>query len=537
MRAGICLGILVVFVSCAVLDAAEEAVKNSRIESIGMFKNGLAVVRRTVEIDGPGTYRIEDVPMPVHGTFSIGSSVPVAVRSTLRETDVPLRERAGVNFQQELVGKTVTVHLRDSETPVKGRVVKMNAATANDAFSRRYEAPSYRPWGGMIESESVQQAEKFLVLETDGDRIYVDTSSIAQLRVSDAGETVRQRVPVLLFEVGGEKKPSAITISYLSKGIAWAPAYRVELVDDKQLKIEQTAIVKNELGGIEEAELVLISGFPAIEFSHVLSPLSPETSLASFFQQINNPPNRGQDSNVIMNQMAVVNVSANELDLSAIPAGEGADLHYESIGKRTLSMGDALSLSVTSGQAGYERIVEWVVADPRDVNGYRRSAENERQDDVWDAVRFKNPLSFAMTTGPAAIWSNGRFLGQHTSYWTNVGEQMTLHVTKALSIRTRAQEVEQNRDREITYIGGRQFRKAYVDGELVISNHRNEAVRVVIRRQFSGDLITADGEPKLTLRDEGVSSVNRRNELRWEVPLNGGESKTLKYSYSVLAAN
>ena len=41
----------------------------SRITSVGLFKNGLAVVKRTVKLPGPGTYRIDDVPQPVHGTF------------------------------------------------------------------------------------------------------------------------------------------------------------------------------------------------------------------------------------------------------------------------------------------------------------------------------------------------------------------------------------------------------------------------------------------------------------------------------------
>ena len=50
---------------------------SSTIQSIGLFKNGLAVVRRNVAVPGPGVYRIEDVPAPMHGTFFIESAATV----------------------------------------------------------------------------------------------------------------------------------------------------------------------------------------------------------------------------------------------------------------------------------------------------------------------------------------------------------------------------------------------------------------------------------------------------------------------------
>ena len=53
-------------------NAREQEVK-SRITSVGLFKNGLAVISRAVTVPASGTYRVEDVPEPVHGTFWIKS--------------------------------------------------------------------------------------------------------------------------------------------------------------------------------------------------------------------------------------------------------------------------------------------------------------------------------------------------------------------------------------------------------------------------------------------------------------------------------
>jgi hypothetical protein len=123
------------------------------------------------------------------------------------------------------------------------------------------------------------------------------------------------------------------------------------------------------------------------------------------------------------------------------------------------------------------------------------------------------------------------------TYWVNAGEETSVRVTKALSIRTRQTEREEEGQRDLVYIGGRSFRKVAVAGELAVNNHRKEEVKVVIRRCFSGELVSADGEPKKTLREEGVYSANARNELSWTVSLKPGEEKTLKYRYTVLVSH
>ena len=68
----------------------------------------------------------------------------------------------------------------------------------------------------------------------------------------------------------------------------------------------------------------------------------------------------------------------------------------------------------------------------------------------------------------------------------------------------------------------------------VISSKRRT---LVVRRRFSGELTSADADPKQTLREEGVYSVNKRNELVWAFPLKAGEEKTLKYKYTVLVSH
>jgi hypothetical protein len=239
-------------------------------------------------------------------------------------------------------------------------------------------------------------------------------------------------------------------------------------------------------------------------------------------------------------QLVTSNFAQGGSDTAATPSGEGPDIHYQPIGKRTMDEGDALALGVASARATYERIIEWIVPDTRDANGryvqdYERQKNPEKyQDAAWDALRFKNPLPFPMTTGAAMIAQNGCFLGERTSFWVDQGETTTLHITKALSVRTRSSESEEPDSRTVVYIGGDDYHQTTVKGELTVNNHRGEEVVLVVRRRFSGELIEADGEPKASLLEEGAWAVNQRNELTWTLSLKPGEERKLTYRYKVL---
>lgn len=521
----------------------QEKLANSRIVSVGLFKNGLAVVTREVEISKPGTYLVEDLPQPVHGTFWIESTAEVEARMTLRETERPIAATAPENMQQDWAGKEVLIRFRADIPLVSGKVMKLAPRNTEKTRDRTYRpANYYHP--GYITSTNPRPQQSYLILETDDGRVYLDISLIAYARIKNAKDTVLEKRPVLLLTVGEKKQPlERITLKYLTKGMAWAPSYRVDITDAEELTIEQKAVIKNELADMEDAELWLISGFPSVKFGHVTSPLSLQTTWTQFFNQLNTEPRRsGSCANVLMQQAIASNasVTSSSIDLSAIPANEGPDVHYQSIGKQTLAEGDSLMLSVASAKAEYERLVEWIVPDTRSANGQhigeweRRQNPEEYQDAAWDAIRFKNPLSFPMTTASAMIEGGDRFHGQCISYWVNMGEQTTLHITKALSIRTRNTEHEEQEKREVVYVAGEDYQKTVVKGELTLSNHRNEKVKIVIRRRFSGELIKADDDPKCALREEGVWSVNKRNELTWELVLKAGEKKTLAYRYSIL---
>jgi hypothetical protein len=540
------IGILIIISGSA---SAQEKVIASRIKSAGLFKNGLAVIKRTVVIPEPGMYAVKDVPEPVHGTFWVESNADISTRVTAEMVEVPGGSYGDLNFQEDLVGKEVAVYLSDVSIPaVQGNVVELGDTDKDMTWSRIYEQPAHYPYGYRnhdLPNSGQPNRGKYLILENEKGRSYVDASRILYLRAKDAEKVVKRPQSFLVFSVKKiRKSPAIIDISYLSKGIAWAPSYKVDISDPKKLILKQKAVIKNELEDLEGVDISLISGFPSIQFAHVTSPISLRTNWTNFFTQLNQRfnPHHASIHNAAAQQAVVFqnDIEPAGLNLTAIPSGEGVDLHYQEIGKYNFKEGDSIALEVAAAKAGYEQIVEWVVPDTRTVDGryiqdYERRQNPEKyRDSAWDAVRFRNPFNFPMTTGPAMVVSQGRFNGQRMSYWSNPGEEATLHINKALSIRTRHFEQEEAGERMIVNVGGGNFRKVNVKGELHISNNRKEKINMVIRRRFSGELLEADYSPESVLLEEGVYSVNRRNELTWKISLKSGQTVKLAYRYEVL---
>ena len=504
---------------------AQEAIAKSKIVSVGLFKNGLAVVKREVQIPQGGTYRLDASPEPVHGSFWIESNAKVEAAVKMREVETPVHVEGGMRLQQDLAGKTVTLTFRNEKVaPLTGMLVKLAKPTAPEGMSAP-ERPAY---------------ENFLVLKTAKGRLYINPADVMMVQTDDADDKIVQRKPVLVLTVEKTAKKPTVFVTYLTNGLAWAPSYRVDISDPKSLAIEMAAVIRNEMADLDDAEIKLISGFPSVEFANVTSPLSAHTTWTKFFNEVTHRDSQ-RDEGLFNQRMALTNNFVSnfdaavrpKIDLGATPAGEGVDLHFESIGKRSLLRDEALSLSVGKAKADYERVIEWTVGTSTVSRKYAGGRE-QHKNEMWDVLLFKNPFPFPMTTAPALVVEDGRFNGQRTAYWTNVGEEAVLKITRSLSVRALSLEQEDGKPNEQVVVDDKKYTKVFLKGELVVSNHRKQAVKLHIRHAIRGAIQQIDGEPKRTTREESLEDVNRVQDLVWVVTLQPGEEKRLTYKNSVL---
>lgn len=553
------MGALLVIVYTA--RAAEEIPVTPKIESVALFKNGLTVIRASFPAAAAGIYRWERVPRVVHGTFAVDSAMPVSVRTTLRmlEETEAAEYPTGV-LQTDLAGQTVEIRRRpqagqtDAPAPVRGKVIELQQRTPERHWDVDYSSLNsgsnyyygyWRPAGsGPVAPPAVTTGSLLLLEDEKGARTWLDTGSIGSIHADGpfAPKKKREEKSVMLFEVPEAKPDGVIRLTWLSKGMTWVPSYQILLRDGKQLDIEQSAVLRNEMMPLQDTEIQLISGFPNVRFATVDSPLWPGTSLTSFFNQVNQSGQISAAGGIMSNSMSQQvysrhnEVPASGLDMNAPGEGASTDLHYESVGKRTLEPGDSLSLRVAAASAEYERVVEWKVQDRRDEYGRWQQPGGREQpvEEAWDAVRFNNPFRFPMTTAAASLHQNGQFLGQTQSDWVNPGDSNCLRITRALSVTTAHAEVEEEASRERVEVRGRSYRRSIVKGTCTVHNYRKEDVAMYMTAEYSGEFISAEGDPAKSLRPEGVPWLNARRKLDWKLTLEPGEERTVTYRYSVL---
>jgi hypothetical protein len=535
----------------AAASAAEEEAASLRIAEVDLFKNGLAVVRAEVPTDGPGTYVVSDVPEPVHGTFWCEGAT---ARFATRRVEVDGVPSSALDLASALAGKDVALTIRSNrltsvgvqqQVTIQGKVL---APSQEERWSRQYERPAHRYYywhAPATTAVPMSEPQRMIALRTNEGVTYIDVATIVSVHVPDGNGKVRRDKPVLLLErTEGAEGDAPVRLRYMSKGLSWAPSYSLELASDGSFSIRQKAVIRNEMTPLTGTTIRLISGYPNVKFSHVVSPLSPTTTWAGFFNQLGQ---RVAQAGNALGQAVAQQVAFNNPrpqpstpDVSARIDGEGVDLHYHEIGRHTLGNGEAVSIPLKKAQGKYERIVEWSIPDTRQPNGrpvqdYHRQRDPEKyQDAAWDAVRFANPFDYPMTTGATTILDNGRFAGQTMTSWVSPGEKTIARVTKAMRIRTVATESEESGKREVVYVGGDDYHSVAVKGQLLVGNQRAEKIHLLIRREFSGKLKEADLDPKVRLREEGVYSVNERNELLWDLELEPGEQRTITYRYRVL---
>jgi hypothetical protein len=396
---------------------------------------------------------------------------------------------------------------------------------------------------------SVSQAFRTPIVLKAEDRHYFFTGQqITHIETHAPITELTVRRPVMVFHAtkkegsGGGK----IRLFYLTKGATWVPSYRVDILDGKRLRLEQTAVIRNEGVPMTDADISLVSGFPQIDCANILSPLTPSQTLEQFFRQILSQTyqsRNGRDDFSIMSNSAFTqravhpSATANAgFDTTALAAGEGPDIHYNSIGKRSLEVGDTLSLTTGKGETDYRRVLECDLASPI-LDSYNEHARNRRSGqaynplvtpEVFDVLKFQNPLAFPMTTAPAMVTEKSRFLGQSQTGWVNPQQVASVKITKVMNVAiTYSERTTDAAQPEKQRFRGYEYLKRTVTGTIEIANRRNEEITLHLNGILLGKVDKIEPAPTKETLSVNDYFPNELSDLFWELTLKPGESKTI----------
>ena len=527
MRKAILLGNVVLLAGTLAIRAQANAEKTvtakAPVVRVALFKNGLALVTREVNVPrGMEKVVVDGAPAPVHGTFWLEGDTDVRITATTRtRKEVATDKKKRLDWLEvfgQLKGKSVRLVLGPDQA-VSGEVCGFDAAS-----------------------------DRWVMIKTSRGLEMVEPGRIQRVVVEDEAfvlkpETQRTEKEVretrLEFTLPKANQTRKLVFSYLARGAAWAPAYRLNLADSGPAGLQYSAVVKNELADWKGTRLFLVSGFPALLYERVTSPMAPDQSLEQFFSLLSGGGGVSYARSRSVMAQAVVNV-ADVAGGGAAPdfSGTDTDFHVRDAGTVTLAKGDSLWLPLGTVSAEVAKTVEWEIPDSRDERGrpLRRGVQpdDSEMDPVWDTYTFNNPFTFPMTTAPLAVYREAQVLSQNLCRWTAPGHEARLRATRALNMHVSHEENEVEGSREIVKISGNDHRRLNVRGSFTVENRRPVVQTLVVRRTLWGKLIAAEGDPQKSLLSTGALSVNPRTRLEWRFELKAGEKRTLSYEVEVL---
>ena len=517
------------------------------VESIGVFKNGVAAIVERYDVPEAGEYVISTAPQPLHGAFFVQSDATLDARADFGNVELDLADANDFDWTKDLAGQWFQVVLPGETTPKTVRVpfVSKSADNVEQDYALRSNYAPVRALRSGVFLETEEHEMIWLANPGEITKILLPPDALPK-------KVVRRRSRLRLKITKTPNDQGAVVkISYLTKGLCWAPQYRVTLKDDNTLELTQSALVVNEWRDFSAEKFTLYSGFPRILFKDALSPIDPSVSLASYFASLNgnlggNYLGASQRGAIVTQQLALNNAVGFDVGTAptyAIQDGEenadGVDVYAKQVGAKALAKNERALFTLARKDAEYKRVVCWNIADARDANGnlnpanvnsssellpsaYARTTAGEaafehtnRFVEPWDVIEFNNPLNYPITTGPATtISANDAFIAQDMFYWTNPGEKTLLPITKSLSVKVRSIEnerdlaqaqvnfnptqVDPNNLTDFNWVTnesnwgrffvfrGINYRIAVYDAEITLINTRKDEVEMRLSRQFTG---------------------------------------------------
>ncbi len=540
---------------------AAEADVPLKITQVTLFKNGLGYFTSTATLPaGATTLRFGQLPIPSHGTFWVGYEAGLPVKGVFTRLETISRPQTASDITGLLeanVGRNVVLYSRywgaantEDPKPVKGKLLSVNRgepATPASPYvmSARPESERNQYYGGSRPAVAIIQTEEGTAA--------ISTDSVQRLLITGGKAatqwTHQEKIPVLRLELAQPAPGWTINVSYLAKGITWAPSYRIDLSDAKTAAFTAKAIIINEVADLDAVKVDLVTGYPNLLFSDIQSPIALSSTLGQFLQALQQGRSENRGSPVVAQQAVMGNLigiggGGGGSNLApqygtAATGQQAEDLFLYPVKELTLKRGETAMLPLFSAKLPYEHVYTWKIPDmldERDQYRHPSADSNTRppQEEVWHICRLTNTGKMPLTTAPAEFIKDGQIVGQDICYYTNPGTQTDIRINRALRIAAEHAEFEVRRERNAAQFYGYNYDKVTVRGVLDLTSSLPDTVHVEVTKLLSGDVLENKEKAEVIDTAKGLRAVNARHQLVWKIDLAPGKMAKLTYDYVVL---
>merc|ERR1719483_1018025 len=522
--------------------------------SIVCFKNGFSFV--TVPVLLQEDESDEDIktctvgPLPsfaVHGTVGLEASNPEFVKifsvSKAPKEDEELKLPAGPeftypSFMQANLGTYVRVQVKDE-----------NVTNHN----------SVRDYEGRV--KWFEDGSKMAILETTVNKVkldkLIDTSKIVHLeRMMRQGQGYESSSLLVRYVNSGGSDPST-SLSYLTKGLTWAPSYSVLMdKESKTVKLEGKACLLCDLPYLDGGaipEISLVAGEPNMKFQHLSDPLVSGVSASDFVSQLGGgrmaaPRMMRSQAFGGRSQYSQSNEVHEMEEAEGIQGAQSVEdfFHYD-LKNVPLKFDHPMSIPFIDecDNIGYEDI--YYLDLDKVSNSSSHNDDEQSSVEVKHAITFKNTSGQPLITAPVSVLaktknSSSKFLVQATMKYTGPAKNATIEITRSMDVESKfVVETMKERKTETINIGTEVFgtvdKKQYLDSiqknaKVVIKNSKDVEIKCKIEHQLYGHLEESTPEVKdKTERQSNHQDLNPTTKYVWEiqVPANGKEELNFKF--------
>lgn len=533
----------------------QEPVNPLKVERVALFKNGLGYFTSRAELpEGVRQLELRHLPIPSHGTFWVAYEPGTPLTSVTTSMRDVTEKRPAQSIEQLMagnIGKTVSVYLgTENQPPIKGKLVSVVRAEPPQppspyVMSARLSDPNR----GHIYPHA--SAVAMIEPEGEGGTIAIHTQNIIGCYFGGGAVATEYpsttREPVMRMELSAPAKGQSVWVSYLARGITWAPAYHIDISDEKAAMFSAQAVIVNEAADLENVPVELVTGFPNLRFADVPSPVAMSINLEQFMAALRGDASRERSGHGMVAQQAMVNYAFYDETVGADPAystiQEGRsteDLFLYPVESLTLKRGETAMLPLFTAQMPYKHIYTWDIPDTIHDQGQEhrmypgQPGNPPHQEEVWHACRLTNTAKMPLTTAPAQFIKDGQIVGQDICRFTNPGQEATIRINRAMKVVADQAEYEEARQDNAVQLFGDSYAKVTVRGELKLRSAFDQPVAVEITKLLAGDVVEADGEPRVDAVAKGLKAVNTNRKLTWKFELEGGAEKIIGYTYTLL---
>ena len=538
---------------------AEAQVPELKTSAVAAFKNGLAFVVKQgdVHLDA-GVGILEPVPSATLGSLWIAANDQGASLDEVVAHRYKALSRQNLTTLAEVLlanaGKVVTV-IDNGQKEYTGEIVGFRPSDKTEKPGESSGSPAGSNGQGFYASIAptalvAHVPPEFLLLKSEGKLLALYFHSIARVVLPPDAvleESQEEEHKALQFKVRGAKDHAHLTMGYLEHGLGWTPSYLISLQDDKKAQITMQAVLLNDAEDLKNTDLFFVVGVPNFAYSNIPSPMALQQNLLEFMQAAarKDDMSNARYSNAITGQMigGIIDAEAAPSLVSTTEELQGSpeeDLFLYTRKDVTLAQGERATYNVFSDTVNYEHIYEWDLEDQPRVDAFgiaqnmpATGSDRSTRQNVWHSLRLKNTTKFPWTSAPTLVISDSKPVAQDTLPYTPKSASSILKLTIATDIRASHEENEVDRQKDVQRRHNYNYDQVTVEGKLTVKNYKSKAVQLSITDRVRGTVESQTDDGKSEKLAEAITVDNPLSRLTWEITLQAGEEKTIKYRYKL----